>query len=134
MWLCEFAAALGPLGLPNTEGSIASEKRAGDHAAVLVRGDLVRESDLVFLDQVPTATDPFDWPDEDLPTAVARLETLLIRRALARAGSNRAEAARLLNINRQLLYVKLKRYGFDVSAEEVSGTPTEGVRQTDSGG
>lgn len=128
----EAAARLIRHGWP---GNVRELKNAMERAAVLVRGDVVRESDVVFLDQAPTVTDPLDWPDEDLPTAVARLEALLIRRALARAGSNRAEAARLLNINRQLLYVKLKRYGFDVSTEEeVSGTPTEGVRQADSDG
>jgi DNA-binding NtrC family response regulator len=30
------------------------------------------------------------------------------------AGGNRAEAARMLNIHRQLLYSKMKRYGLDV--------------------
>jgi two-component system NtrC family response regulator len=40
---------------------------------------------------------------------------MLLRRALARSGGNRAEAARLLNIHRQLLYAKIKRYGLDLS-------------------
>jgi Bacterial regulatory protein, Fis family len=48
---------------------------------------------------------------QDLPSAVARLEELLIRRALACSAGNRTEAAWSLNINRQLLYAKLKRYG-----------------------
>jgi DNA-binding NtrC family response regulator len=53
------------------------------------------------------------------------LEEMLIRRALARAGGNRAEAARLLNINRQLLYAKLKRYGLELSedATDAVGEP-----------
>jgi DNA-binding NtrC family response regulator len=42
---------------------------------------------------------------------VARLEEILIRRALARSSGNRTEAARILNINRQLLDAKLNRYG-----------------------
>ena len=36
---------------------------------------------------------------------------MLIRRALERCAGNRSEAAKMLNINRQLLYAKLKRYG-----------------------
>jgi two-component system NtrC family response regulator len=40
----------------------------------------------------------------------------MIRRALDAAGGNRAEAARRLNIHRQLLYEKLRRYGLEVSA------------------
>ncbi|MBV8212642.1 MAG: sigma-54-dependent Fis family transcriptional regulator, partial [Verrucomicrobia bacterium] len=43
--------------------------------------------------------------------AIRRLEKLLLERALARANGNRAEAARLLNIHRQLLYSKLKEHG-----------------------
>ena len=39
------------------------------------------------------------------------LKVLLIRRALERCSGNRSEAAKTLNINRQLLYAKLKRYG-----------------------
>ena len=37
----------------------------------------------------------------------------MIRRALAAAAGNRAEAARRLGIHRQLLYEKLKRYGIE---------------------
>jgi DNA-binding NtrC family response regulator len=62
-----------------------------------------------------------DWPDEDLPTATLRLEGLLIRRALERCGGNRAEAARLLNIHRQLLYTKMKRLGIEVSDDKTPG-------------
>ena len=54
---------------------------------------------------------PIDWPEEDLPSAVARLEEMLIRRALARCSGNRSEAAKTLGINRQLLYAKLKNMG-----------------------
>jgi DNA-binding NtrC family response regulator len=65
-------------------------------------------------------------PEEDLPSATARLEAMLIRRALARSGGNRAEAARALGIHRQLLYAKIRRYGLDPSAER-----TDGVGETD---
>ncbi len=39
----------------------------------------------------------------------------MIERALAKSNGNRAEAARHLNIPRQQLYVKLKRYALDLS-------------------
>jgi two-component system NtrC family response regulator len=85
-----------------------------ERAAVLVRGGQVTSADLGFLQETGgSAAGAIDWPDEDLPSAVARLEELLIRRALARSGGNRSEAAKLLNINRQSLYGKLKRYGLD---------------------
>ena len=85
---------------------------------MLVRSDLITSADFGFLEQMhATGADGFDWPDEDLPTAVARLEEMLIRRALERSAGNRTEAARLLNINRQLLYTKLRRYGLEVSED-----------------
>jgi two-component system NtrC family response regulator len=54
--------------------------------------------------------------DADLPTAVATLEEAMIRKALEACGGNRTEAARRLNINRQLLYTKMQRYGLTDSA------------------
>lgn len=42
---------------------------------------------------------------------------MLIRRALKKSAGNRAEAARMLNIHRQLLYTKMKRYGLDLSED-----------------
>jgi len=95
-------------------------------AAVLVRGSVIEAADLGFIAEAQTVDYAIDWPDEDLPTALARLEEMLIRRALQRSGGNRAEAARVLNIHRQLLYSKIKRYGLEVSDER-----TENVRQED---
>jgi DNA-binding NtrC family response regulator len=65
----------------------------------------------------------------DLPGAVARLEEAMIRKALEACGGNRTEAARRLNINRQLLYTKMQRYG--LSGGEVSDNPTTAVGKDD---
>jgi two-component system NtrC family response regulator len=89
-------------------GNVRELQNAMERAAVLVRGTIINASDLGFIAEAQTAV---DWPDEDLPTALVRLEEILIRRALERSGGNRAEAARMLNIHRQLLYSKMKRYG-----------------------
>jgi two-component system NtrC family response regulator len=71
--------------------------------------------DFDFIEEMPAATATLrNWPDEDLPSAVAHFEKLLIGRALARSSGNRTEAARLLGIHRQLLYTKLKRYGLEL--------------------
>jgi len=108
-------------------GNIRELKNAMERAAVVVRGDVVTATDLAVIVAPPaTAGESVDWPDDDLPSAVARLEEMLIRRALERSNGNRAEAARLLNIHRQLLYTKMKRYGLDVSEEQ-----TEGVGEAD---
>ena len=98
-----------------------------ERAAVLARGEVIDAAELGLAEEGPAASEMLiDWPDEDLPTAVARLEAMLIRRALRRAGGNRAEAARLLNINRQFLYAKIKRYRLDLSENR-----TEGVGKAD---
>jgi DNA-binding NtrC family response regulator len=111
-------------------GNVRELKNAIDRAAVLVRSDLITSADFGFLEQMhATGADGFDWPDEDLPTAVARLEEMLIRRALERSAGNRTEAARLLNINRQLLYSKLRRYGLEVSEDR-----TDAVAEPDKDG
>lgn len=47
----------------------------------------------------------------DFHSAVSRFEKLLLTKTLRKAHGNRAEAARLLNMHRQLLYAKLKEHG-----------------------
>jgi two-component system NtrC family response regulator len=108
-------------------GNVRELKNAMERAAALARGDVVRAADLDSIDEArPANGGAIDWPDEDLPSAVARLEEMLIRRALAKSGGARAEAARMLGIHRQLLYAKIKRYCLDASEER-----TEGVGETD---
>jgi len=78
----------------------------------------VNDADLGFIDETRLGAEEISvWPDEDLPSAIARLEELLIRRALMRIAGNRAEAARILGIHRQLLYTKMKRYGLQTSED-----------------
>lgn len=103
-------------------GNVRELKNAMERVAVLVYGDLVKIDDIHFLDTLqPASGQALDWPDEELPAAVARLEQLLIQRALQKANGNRAEAARVLNIHRQLLYSKIQRYGIEVSENKTDG-------------
>jgi DNA-binding NtrC family response regulator len=103
-------------------GNVRELKNAMERSAVLVRGDTINAVDLGFIDEMrPVAYELGAWPDEDLPSAVARLEEMLIRRALARSSGNRAEAARALGIHRQLLYTKMKRYGLEASEDQTDG-------------
>ena len=92
-------------------------------ATALVRAPLLTESDFSFLGSTPSSPKTIDWPDEDLANALARLEEMLIRRALDRCRGNRAEAARMLGIRRQHLYSRLERYGI-VSAERTDDVPS----------
>lgn len=100
-------------------GNVRELRNAMERAAVFARGDVIAAVDRRFVeDALPTPDRVVvDWPDDDLPTALARLEETLIRRALQRTAGNRAEAARMLNIHRQLLYTKMRRYGLDVSED-----------------
>ncbi|MBV9875561.1 MAG: sigma-54-dependent Fis family transcriptional regulator [Verrucomicrobia bacterium] len=88
-------------------------------AALAVRGSIIDASDL---QRTPTASESDCQLDEllqlDYHSAIGRLEKLLLERALSRAKGNRAEAARLLNIHRQLLYTKLKEHGLSSYSED----------------
>ena len=89
-------------------------KNTIDRAVVLARSETLDVPDLGDADREQPAAAPVSgWLDGDLPSAVARLETEMIRRALSACADNRTEAARRLGINRQLLYTKIERYGLD---------------------
>jgi DNA-binding NtrC family response regulator len=100
-------------------GNVRELKNAMDRLDVTVHGNVIDAADLATIEHsASNDARTLDWPDEDLPSATLRLEELLIRRALARCSGNRAEAARILNIHRQMLYTKMKRLGIDVSDDK----------------
>ncbi len=107
------AACARLLGHP-WPGNVRELRNAMERAAALARRSVIDADDLGFLAPAEAAVDA-DLLAGDLPTAVARLEGVMIRRALAETGGNRAEAARRLGIHRQLLYEKMKRLGLETS-------------------
>ena len=85
-------------------------------SSLAVRGAVIDASDL----QIGATECRVDTPIDDLleldfHSAISQFEKLLLEKALKKAGGNRAEAARLLNIHRQLLYAKLKEHGMSGS-------------------
>jgi two-component system NtrC family response regulator len=95
-------------------GNVRELRNAMERVAVLARRPVIDAEDLGFL-SANTQTGSGgggseDWLAGEMPEAVARLETEMIRRALVASNGNRAEAARRLGIHRQLLYEKMKRY------------------------
>ena len=102
-------------------GNVRELRNVMARACVLVRGETIEVTDLDIAqaaEQFPTRDQLFQ---DDLPSAVAKLEAAMIRAALEACGGNRAEAARRLNIHRQLLYTKMQRYGLaglDLSANQ----------------
>jgi DNA-binding NtrC family response regulator len=110
-------------------GNVRELKNAMERTAVLVRGDVIKAVDLDFITESAERSNTIaGWPDEDLPSAVSRLEEMLIRRALQRCSGNRADAARALGIHRQLLYSKLKRYSIDVSGDKTAEVADEDIQ------
>jgi len=85
-----------------------------------MRQPIITAGDLAFLEPAAEARGD-DWLDGDLPGAVARLEAAMIAKALEASGGNRSEAARRLNIHRQLLHTKMRQYGLDLSGKRAGG-------------
>jgi DNA-binding NtrC family response regulator len=93
-------------------GNVRELENAMRSGSLAVRGNIVDAADLRLLG--PSLGQEFridDLLQLDYHAAISRLEKLLLERALNRANGNRAEAARILNIHRQLLYAKLKEHG-----------------------
>ncbi len=107
----EPAAAARLLAYP-WPGNVRELRNAIERAAILTPGPVIPAAAFDFLRASEEETAQATHPGaSDLPGAVARLEAAMIRQALAEADGNRVEAARRLGIHRQLLYVKLRRYG-----------------------
>jgi DNA-binding NtrC family response regulator len=112
-------------------GNVREIKNIIERANVLVRGEVINANDLELAATENTDLHPLpaQWLEGDLPTALAKLEKAMIAHALAACGGNRAEAARRLNINRQLLYAKIQRYG--LADQPASENPTHAVGKSD---
>jgi DNA-binding NtrC family response regulator len=81
-------------------------------SSLAVRGGVINASDLqMTVTDRPSETQIEELLDLDFHSAVSRFEKLLLTKTLRKTNGNRAEAARLLNIHRQLLYAKLKEHG-----------------------
>ena len=106
-------------------------KNVIERANVLVRGDVIDANDLELghFEHHESQTIPAQWLESDLPTALGKLEKAMIVHALATCGGNRAEAARRLNINRQLLYAKMRQY--ELGEKPASEKPTPPVGKPD---
>jgi two-component system NtrC family response regulator len=107
------AAAAARLLAHPWPGNVRELRNAMERVAVLARHPVLSAEDFAFLAAPSGGAAAPDWLEGDLPTAVARLEEAMLRRALAATAGNRADAARRLGIHRQLLYEKMKRYGIE---------------------
>lgn len=122
-------AAIEKLSRHGWPGNIRELRNVIERACVLTRGDVIEGGDIDTSGEQVQSPSNSALLDADLPTAVAMLEEVMIRKALEACGGNRTEAARRLNINRQLLYTKMQRYGLMDSA--LSEKPTLAVGKDD---
>jgi len=91
-------------------GNVRELQNLMQKMAVMVRGPVIDAGDL-HLGSPPVAGESLEALLKlDFHEAVGRLEKLLLRRAMQESSGNRAEAARLLKMRRQLLYAKLKEH------------------------
>jgi DNA-binding NtrC family response regulator len=125
------AAAAARLLAHSWPGNVREIRNAIERANVLVRDAVIDADDLELgrTEHAGLESIPAQWLDTDLPTALAKLEKAMIVHALAACGGNRTEAARRLNINRQLLYAKMERYG--LAEKPASENPTQSVGKAD---
>jgi len=96
-------------------GNVRELRNVIERAVVLSRGPLITVEDLPTFSGDLLSDDSYLTELMELPLeqAVASLERRMILRALARASSNKTEAARFLGIHRQRLYSKLKEVGIE---------------------
>jgi DNA-binding NtrC family response regulator len=93
-------------------GNVRELENAMRSSSLAVRGAVIDARNLqMTLTESQTETQIDDLLELDFHSAVSQFEKLLLEKALKKAHGNRAEAARLLNIHRQLLYAKLKEHG-----------------------
>jgi len=87
-------------------GNVRELENAVERAVVLARGEAIGPEDLLL---EPSATPAIEGGN--LQEALDRATAAAVRDALVRSGDNRAEAARVLGVDRTTLYRLMKRLG-----------------------
>ncbi len=93
------------------------------HLSVSVRSAVIQAADLNLISEKMSLDTLKETSDgTDYHSAMAGLEKKLLLKALQEANGSRAEASRILGINRQLLYAKLKTHGLMNFGGDTDGT------------
>lgn len=110
-------AALDQLQHYDWPGNVRELQNVIERAAVLAQGNVIGLAHLPREITEPSAAAPTAPASAigplPLTPAVEKLESDLIRAALAQAGDNKTKAARLLEISERSLWYKLKKYQID---------------------
>lgn len=97
-------------------GNVRELENAVERAVILSPGEYISERDLpANIGQPPREKGQQTGPDIQAEEngSLDDLEKSAVSKALARAGGNKSEAARLLGITRRTLYNKLEKYGLN---------------------
>jgi two-component system response regulator HydG len=89
-------------------GNVRELKNVIERALILASGEEISVGHL-SLRAIPQEASPI--PQSEPKLALDELEKQAVLDALRKAGGNRSEAARLLNITRRMLYTRLEKYG-----------------------
>ncbi|MGO9664207.1 MAG: sigma-54-dependent transcriptional regulator [Polyangia bacterium] len=112
-------AALVALQLYNWPGNVRELENLVERLVILSRTDVIGVEDLPRNLRAPAADLAAEVasasPAEgiDLPATLARIEVVLIERAMRAANGNKTRAAELLGLSRTTLFDKLKRAGIE---------------------
>jgi len=109
------AEALEALAAHDWPGNLRELSSVIDRAITDARGKNVKAEDLPPLAPAQSPADPFEG-------TYAEIEGEILRRALERAGGNKSEAARLLDLKRTTFIDKLKRHGLHATKKKKRGS------------
>jgi two-component system NtrC family response regulator len=115
--------AMAALEAHDYPGNVRELEHALERALILAGAEPIGPEHLGFAGAAPRAT-ARSWVPEIPPEGLSleELEKALIEQALARAGGNKSQAARLLGLTRRTLYSRMEKHGLRRPGE----TPDEG--------
>ena len=94
----------------NWPGNARELQNVMQRLTLMVRGPVITAADIALPEGHRNHEPWADLEEMDLSSALAKVERVLITKALASSGGNRTEAARRLGIHRQLLYAKISEH------------------------
>jgi len=104
-------AALAGMRAYDWPGNIRELQNAVERCVILRKSDIIDECMLPASPPRSAGLVPDHIPDEGI--SLEEVEKQLIRKALAKSGGNRSEAARLLKIPRHVLVYRLEKFGIE---------------------
>ena len=100
----------------NWPGNVREMENMIERGLILCEGDTITQAclpDVVVKGTAPAALSGAAAEELSIKRAESAMERDLIRKALARTGGNRTQAAKILEISHRSLLYKLKEYGIE---------------------